>query len=314
MPYLLTYYVLDLSAALVSTHFGIRILSLAAWFGTAANPNTLADGLAKISAAQEYDGVSLFSLTPEWEEKRLKTSIAHSTVEAYEYVLHLDHAGRIADSPRDKKQKAAPRPRSATRSKNEFFSLPIATRASKMLGPISRHLITQTIPMICNAARASRPGLAVGIPRVLCNGLCTAQRFHMDDEEQNCRVGCPNETDSLSHYNECPLLYSFFIAAWKNALDETICFTTSSLRPFFEAFSMELWLWVLSTPLFTLTTITAVIWIIQGKENSTHDCYHPDIPVPLPGWTPACCSSPNISLAGCQRQISESSQLANHNT
>ena len=79
---------------------------------------------------------------------------------------------------------------------------------------------------------------------------------------------------------------------------------------------MELWLWVLSTPLFTPTTITAVIWIIQRtseiawKRNSAHDCFHPEIrpcvPVPLPGWTRACCSSPKVSLAGCQSQISES--------
>ena len=87
--------------------FGIRILSLAARFRTAANSNTLADGLAKISAARQYDGASLFALTPEWEEKCLKTSMAYSTMEASENKSHLGHAGRIADSPSEKKQKAA---------------------------------------------------------------------------------------------------------------------------------------------------------------------------------------------------------------
>ena len=62
--------------------FRFRIHSLAARFRTAANSNTLADGLAKISAAREHDGVSLFALTPEWEEQILKTSTTHSTVEA----------------------------------------------------------------------------------------------------------------------------------------------------------------------------------------------------------------------------------------
>ena len=47
-------------------------------------------------------------------------------------------------------------------------------------------------------SRASRPGLTVGILRILCNGLCTAQRFHTEDCEQMCRVGCPNEPDTLS--------------------------------------------------------------------------------------------------------------------
>ena len=58
--------------------------------------------------------------------------------------------------------------------------------------------------MIRSAARASRPGLAVGILRVLCNDMCTAQQFHTDDEEQKCRVGFPDEPDSLSHYSESP--------------------------------------------------------------------------------------------------------------
>ena len=135
----------------------------------------------------------------------LKKSTAHSTSEAYEFGRHLDHAGRIADSPSDNKRKAA---RALLRDAipKRDFSPPIVTRASKIL-----------IPMICNAARASRPGLAVGILRVLCNDMCTAHRFHTDDEEQRCRVGCPDEPHSLSHHNECPLLYNLVIAAWRTA-------------------------------------------------------------------------------------------------
>ena len=49
------------------------------------------------------------------------------------------------------------------------------------------------------ASRASRPGLTVGFLRILYSGLCTAQRFHTEGYEQMCRVGCPNEPDSLSH-------------------------------------------------------------------------------------------------------------------
>ena len=44
------------------------------------------------------------------------------------------------------------------------FAVPIAARASRILGPISRHLMEQIIPMICDAARASRLGFAVGNP------------------------------------------------------------------------------------------------------------------------------------------------------
>ena len=60
-------------------------------------------------------------------------------------------------------------------------------------------------------SRASRPGLLVGFLRILCNGLCgAAQRFHTDEHDHTCRVGCPSEPDSLTHYKECPMLYNIF--------------------------------------------------------------------------------------------------------
>ena len=59
-------------------------------------------------------------------------------------------------------------------------------------------------------SRASRPGLIVGFLRILCKGLCTALRFHTEEHDHTCRGGCPNEPDTLSHYNECPRLYDIF--------------------------------------------------------------------------------------------------------
>ena len=123
-------------------------------------------------------------------------------MEAYEYVCHVDHACRIAGSPSDKKQEAATALVRGTIQKRDC-AIPIAARASRILGPIWRHLMAQIIPVNCTAARACRPGLGVGILRVLCNGMCTAQRFHADDEGPYCRVGCPAEPDSLTH-NRCP--------------------------------------------------------------------------------------------------------------
>ena len=53
--------------------------------------------------------------------------------------------------------------------------------------------------------------LVLGLPMVsyapFVNGVCTAQRFHTEGDEQMCRVGCPDEPCSLYHYNECPQLY-----------------------------------------------------------------------------------------------------------
>ena len=64
----------------------------------------------------------------------------------------------------------------------------------KGLGPISRYLRHMKL-----VSRASRPGLTV----ILCNGLTRVVL-----------VGCPNEADSLSHYNECPRLYGILTSFW----------------------------------------------------------------------------------------------------
>ena len=69
-------------------------------------------------------------------------------------------------------------------------------------------------------SRASRPGQTIGFLRILCNGLCTAQRFHTEEFGHTCRVGCPNEPDSLSHFNECHRLYNIFTSYSRHA---TVC-------------------------------------------------------------------------------------------
>ena len=66
------------------------------------------------------------------------------------------------------------------------------------------------------APRASRPGLTVRSLRILCKGLC--RRFHAEGQEQMCKVECPDEPDSLLHYNECPLLYNFFASVRRRAI------------------------------------------------------------------------------------------------
>ena len=85
------------------------------------------------------------------------------------------------------------------------------------LGPISRFRIAEILPRMKLASRASRPGLTVGLKRILCNGLWTALRFHAEGEEQMCRIGCPDEPDSLLHYNECPSLSNMFASVWRQA-------------------------------------------------------------------------------------------------
>ena len=163
---------------------GIHTLSSAARKRTASNPGRLANCLAKIKAAREFDRASIHALSSEWKEKFLSPSMAHNTMEAYEIVCRLDHDGKIEDSHHGKKQKAAT---VLLRDENrkQDFAKPVASRVSKILGPVSRFRIAQILPHNSHASRASRPGLTVGFLRNLCNGLCTAQRFHVEGDEKN---------------------------------------------------------------------------------------------------------------------------------
>ena len=96
-------------------HCGIRILSFV----------TLVDRLSKIRAAREHDNAYFFALSPERQKSFFEDVHGSQHTEAFE--RHLDHAGRLADSPSDKRRDA-----------KRDFSEPIAARAKIMLGPISR--------------------------------------------------------------------------------------------------------------------------------------------------------------------------------
>ena len=142
--------------------------------------------------------------------------MACSTADAFNIVCRLDHHGKLDEAPQNKKPKVAT---GLLRDKlyEQDFAGPISLRASKILGPISRYRVADILPHMKLVSRASRPGLAVGILRILCDGLCTALRFHTEEHDHTCRVGCPDEPDSLSHYNECPRLYRMFASLGRHA-------------------------------------------------------------------------------------------------
>ena len=97
------------------------------------------------------------------------------------------------------------------------FAGPLSSRASRVLGPISRYRVADILHHMKIVSRASRAGLLVGFLRILCNELCTAQRFHTEERDNTCPVGCPHEPDSLTHYNDCPRLYNIFTSFWRHA-------------------------------------------------------------------------------------------------
>ena len=180
----------------------------------------------------------VLALCSNWEKEILAPSMALSTAEAFNIVCRLDRNGKLNEVSLDKKQKVAT---SVLRDKlhTQDFAGPISLRASKVLGPTSRCRIADILRQMKLASRASCLELTVGCLRVLCNVLCTAQRFHTEDYGHTCRVGCPNEPDSFSHYNDCPLLYDTFNCLCFHG--ETMFFMTRTPKCSFEASCMGSW-------------------------------------------------------------------------
>ena len=77
--------------------------------------------------------------------------------------------------------------------RTDYFAGPIACRAASVLGPISRHRVADILLHLKKVSCASRPALLVGFLRILCNGLCTARRFHTIENVYICCIGCPDE-------------------------------------------------------------------------------------------------------------------------
>ena len=106
--------------------------------------------------------------------------MACSTADAFNIVCCQDRDGKLDEAPQDSKQKVATGLLSDTVCEQDFAG-PLSSRASRVLGPISRHRVADILHHMKLVSRASRPGHSVGVLRILCNGLCTAQRFHTEE-------------------------------------------------------------------------------------------------------------------------------------
>ena len=134
---------------------GIHNISLAVRYRVATRSSTLTDGLAKIQAARNRP-VTLHVFFSVWDGPMLHRSMAHNTMEAHEYVCQLDRSRSVPVHTNSKLQQPKC---SVSFEQQRDFSQPIASRASQ-------------------GTRATRPGLAVCVVRVMSNGLCVARRFH----------------------------------------------------------------------------------------------------------------------------------------
>ena len=183
------------------------------------------------------------------------------TANAFDIVYRLDRDDTLDETSQNKKQKVATN-LLLGKMRSQEFAGPLSRRASRVLGPISRHRIADILPHMKRVSRAFRPGLLVGFLRILCNGLCTARRFHTAENDHTCRIGCPDEPVSLTHYNMFPRLYNIFLSFWRLAtiLPPRNCLLHDLISGCScGAFNMVLWFWAslthLSMPIINIALI-----------------------------------------------------------
>ena len=124
--------------------------------------------------------------------------MAFNTVNAFDIVRRLDRGNTLGEVTHNKKQKVATGLLLVKLHKQDFAG-PLSSGVSRVLGPISRYRVGHILARMKIVSSASRPGFVVGFLRILCGGLCTAPRFHTEEHDHTCRVGCPNYPDSLTH-------------------------------------------------------------------------------------------------------------------
>ena len=150
----------------------------------------------------------IFVLRSDWAKKFLAPSLARGAADAFTIVSCLDRNGKLDDSPQDKKQMAEPQHCFAGNFSRTLPDKSLYVLQEFLDRSVAFALWRFSLHEFCVVCRPSWSHC--WFLRILCNGFCTAQRFHTEGVEQMCRIGCLDEPDPLAHHNECPLLYNLF--------------------------------------------------------------------------------------------------------
>ena len=129
------------------------------------------------------------------------------------------------------------------------------------------------------------------------NGIAW-QRFHTEEHDHTCRVGCPNEPDSLTHYNECPRLYNIFVSFWRHATilpQRNRSLHDLITRVFIQSRHMELWYWASLMLLFMPISIAKIreSWKFSDCMKGRIRCLRPRISGNVSCSTHTLCPHPN---------------------
>ena len=191
---------------------GIHSISLAARCWVAAGSSTLHRGLEKINAARGHNCTPLFALSPAWEHEFLFPSMTFHTANAFDIICRLDRDNALEEVPQYKKTEKMLPPVYFWPSCVHKTLQDLSSRASRVLGPISRHRIADILPHMTRGSCVfalvySLASFASSVVGCVLHGDFTLQR-----------AITPAVLDA-------PRLYNIFLSFWRHAaiLPPRIC-------------------------------------------------------------------------------------------
>ena len=90
----------------------------------------------------------------------------------------------------------------------------VCSRSNCAIGFVKQHRVLSLMEGLCRTANSCKAGMVVGALRIVCNGLCTAGRFHTAVENPGYLLGCHEGLDCIRHYNQCHTLFESLCALW----------------------------------------------------------------------------------------------------
>ena len=135
--------------------------------------------------------------------------MAFSTANAFDIISRLDRNDTLDDVPQNKSRKLPP---------VYFWTNFINKTLLGLSLVVSRELWDRSVVIVlltsCHKRNLFRVLLVLGYSLVSFASSVMGSalhRFHTEEHDHTCRIGCPYEPDSLTYYNVCPRLYNIFL-------------------------------------------------------------------------------------------------------
>ena len=215
-----------------STSTALSWSALPRSFRVAHRSATVGPGLERFREGNNDRRALLASASVAWEDEFLKSYVVFQTKCAFDQVSRLDSRNMLGELPMQKMQARAT---TLVRQQNTIVEVVqgIWTRVSRVLGGVSRHRIGALLQGFATLPpRAGLPWSCSGnSPFFTRVAFCVAKVFFIDQDDQHCRIGFPDEANCTKHLGVSCSTSNFPGLRPRTACDGARFFVTSFLRP-----------------------------------------------------------------------------------